>query len=743
MHRFALVTAVASLATGLFAQSNTVVGLDGRLEILDNITYWGRRGAAYPGGEVGLSMRNTMCNPGSVSIPWFAQMQENHPKFGFIITRLVNDRMEQISDRSYCKHAFTSASTNGACGPCNGIGGNQMGVTCSDTYSAGNNASRNNLGPAGEINPWLGTWNHTGSYFDQGDPNVGAPGNIDGAQSPINVGSDPVKNRVTVKESDLQVAGASYYYGIHLIHEGEAVANRGDNIKSRGFTASYSTTTSSWTVANSAVGEAFGSILQHWTGATLNSGGNGNDDGRFFVASKATALGGGQYHYEYAVHNVDNNRGGATLRVPIDPSAVATNFTFRDIDANPLNNWTAARVGNEIVFTAPAGNPLDWNTIYNFGFNANFAPGSSGVQIDEARIGPGGLTVSVGAKAPSGSTFAQVAAFGAGCGNTPPCYGSFYETGYDGFSGYTLTPVAGGYDVTPLSGSWITPAGTALTLTDDSGSSQALPFSFPHANGTTNSLWICSNGFVTAAASGSTSYQSSGAGLLAMGNTTWAAMWRDLNPAAAGSGQVKFDANATRAVVSYDGVYIYQTTTPLSFQLQFYPSGVVHVIYQSIANATQPIVGYSRGQSAGDPGSMDISAALATGIHLCQTEVSGVAGVVLASSTRPVIGTTMSFNTSNIPAGTGAAILILSPTILNPGVDLTGLNMPGCTLYAPLDILFAFATPSTTATYAWGVPNDPTLSGVSAASQVATLSPGINAAGIAMSNALNLLFGIN
>ena len=53
-----------------------------RLEILDDITYWGRRGAAHPGGEVGLSMRNTMCNPGSVSIPWFAQMQENHPKFG-------------------------------------------------------------------------------------------------------------------------------------------------------------------------------------------------------------------------------------------------------------------------------------------------------------------------------------------------------------------------------------------------------------------------------------------------------------------------------------------------------------------------------------------------------------------------------------------------------------------------------------------------------------------------------------
>src|SRR5678816_90820 len=182
--KHAILLSLAVTSAGLLsAQSNTVPGLNGRLEILDNITYWGRRGAAYPGGEVGLSMRNTMCNPGSVSIPWFAQMAENHPKFGFIITRLSNDRMEQISDRSYCKHAFTSASTSGGCGPCNGIGGNMMGVTCSDTYSAGNNASRGNLGPAPEINPWLGTWNHIGSYFDQGDPNVGPPGNNDGVQS--------------------------------------------------------------------------------------------------------------------------------------------------------------------------------------------------------------------------------------------------------------------------------------------------------------------------------------------------------------------------------------------------------------------------------------------------------------------------------------------------------------------------------------------------------------------------------
>ena len=37
--------------------------------------------------------------------------------------------------------------------------GSLMGVNCSDTYGAGNNGDRNWLGPATELDPWLGTWN--------------------------------------------------------------------------------------------------------------------------------------------------------------------------------------------------------------------------------------------------------------------------------------------------------------------------------------------------------------------------------------------------------------------------------------------------------------------------------------------------------------------------------------------------------------------------------------------------------
>jgi len=415
MKHLALLSAATSLVAGLGAQSNTVPGLDGRLTEINNLTYWGRHGATHPNGEVGMSMLNEMCNPGSVNIPWYAPMQPNHPMFGFIIARVSNDRIEQINEWSYCKHAFLSVNVNGPCGSCQNPGtGSLMGLNCADTYSQWNNASRTYLGPPQEIDPWLGEWDPVGSYFDIGDPaQAGYPAAADGSRSLNTNIFDDVDNRVTVDEVDLLTANADYYYGIQLLHRGEAVVNRHDNIAHRGFTPSWNGT--SWSFNNNSEAQAYGSILNRWPGATVHEGGNGNDDGRFFVASKVTGLGGGNYHFEYAVHNVDNSRAGGSFRVPIDASATAGNFSFGDIDTDAANDWTVQRVGNEIVFTAPANNPLEWNTIYNFGFDADFPPGASTIEIDEARVGPGATFVSVQAEVPGGATIATFETFGFGC----------------------------------------------------------------------------------------------------------------------------------------------------------------------------------------------------------------------------------------------------------------------------------------------------------------------------------------
>jgi hypothetical protein len=423
MHRIAIAAALTTLtvAAPLAAQSNTVPGLDGRIVDVNSLTYWGRRGAAYPNGEVGLSMLNFMCNPGSVNIPWFAAMASDHPKFGFIITRVSGGRMVQISDWSYVKHAFLSVNGSGTCGTCivPGVGGAMMGVHCDDTYGAGNNGDRYWLGPPSEIDPWLGTWNPVGSYFDRGDPPVAVAQQTDGVRSLSNAqiaAFDAVKNLVTVKEQDLSVAGAQYFYGIQLIHQGEASANRGDNIASRGFTPVGSA--SGWTTNNSTAPLVYGSILTRWAGATVDGATNGSDDGHFYVGVNVTGPVGGLYHYEYAVHNIDNNRGGAALHIPVCSSAVISNLGFRDIDSNALNDWTGARVGNEVVFSASASNPLNWNQIFNFWFDATVAPAAGQVQVDEARVGTGALSVLVNARIPSGMP--QVTDLGPGCGSPAP-----------------------------------------------------------------------------------------------------------------------------------------------------------------------------------------------------------------------------------------------------------------------------------------------------------------------------------
>ena len=417
-----LLIAIAAVCSDAFAQSNSRgPGYDGALSNISSATYYGRRGAAYPGGELGLAFQNTLCNPGTIPVEWRAPMLPDHPKFSFMVAREVDGRIVQLSDWSYCKHAFLSLNS-GPTSPCSGsciqppAGGQQLGIQCSDVYTAGNNASRTYLGPPVEIDPWLGTWNPVGSYFDIGDPaQSGYPATADGVRS-LNQAvftGDPVENRVTLREADVQTAvgtGVPLFFQIQVIHEGEPVGNRGNNIMSRPFTLTK--TASAW--STSTTGSAsFGSIMSRWSGANMTMAGNGNDDGRFAIAVKVSGPTNGIWHYEYVVHNIDNNRGGASFRLPVCNGARVTNFGFRDIDTDPLNNWTPTYANGEVAFTAPANNPQNWNTLYNFWFDCDVAPTSGNATIDQARVGPGALTVSVPTTVPG----LQPALYlGAGCG---------------------------------------------------------------------------------------------------------------------------------------------------------------------------------------------------------------------------------------------------------------------------------------------------------------------------------------
>jgi hypothetical protein len=349
--------------------------------------------------------------------------------------------------------------------------------------------------------------------------------------------------------------------------------------------------------------------------------------------------------------------------------------------------------------------------------------------------------VSVAAKVPSGSTFAQATNVGVGCGGSS-CQQSFYQlfspaSAFDlANSQWALTFNGSGYTLGPGSGTFAPAAGTTLTLSDDSGSTVNLPFALPYPGGSTNSLWVCSNGFVSAGGN-STSYDPS-VGELLSGTPRWCAAWHDFNPSA--GGQVRVESTPAVVRITYNAVANFSGGGTATFQYQFFPSGNVNVIYQGVGAAgNNYLAGYSRGNSSADPGSWDISANLAGGLSLCASTVPNVA---LASSARPVLGTTINLNTSNIPAGSVIGVAILSVTEYSPGIDLAILGMPGCRLYAGLDVLNNFATPGTTGVYSWNIPNVPAASGMVVMNQSAILKPGINAFGFVTSNAVQLLLGV-
>jgi hypothetical protein len=113
------------------------------------------------------------------------------------------------------------------------------------------------------------------------------------------------------------------------------------------------------------------------------------NDGLFDIASKVTSLGGGQYHYEYAVHNLNSHRSCGSFSIPVG-AATITNVGFHDVtyrngDGESNVNysgtdWTVTISGGvltwatETQLTNPNANALRWGTTYNFRFDADAPP---------------------------------------------------------------------------------------------------------------------------------------------------------------------------------------------------------------------------------------------------------------------------------------------------------------------------------------------------------------------------------
>jgi hypothetical protein len=287
---------------------------------------------------------------------------------------------------------------------------------------------------------------------------------------------------------------------------------------------------------------------------------------------------------------------------------------------------------------------------------------------------------------------------------------------------------------------WHAPTGTNLGLTDDSEITQTLPFTFPYPGGTTTQLAICSNGFISPGLSNGSSYTPDINAWLT-GNPRYCVYWHDLVPS--GSNNVFFDSDPVNGVVyvTWSGVPTYSGGGSNTFQAAFFATGFVEYRYQSTSGqastSVDVMVGWSPGVASRNPGSRDISATMPF-----QTDATDSLPLALASSARPVLGTTINLLTSQIPVGTPAGALIFSFAQHNPGLDLASLGMPGCLQYVGLDVTVVFVGSGTTNSRPVAIPSSPIHAGSHVYCQSATFSPGVNALGVLASNGLNLKLDI-
>ena len=377
---------VCGMLIALAAAAPAYAGKDARLYDVHILSEIARVGD-FPNGQDAIAPETIICNVGDTVIGWHAAMNPDHPFIAYAMYRLQNGRFEQLG-RSWAKHTFFVQSQF-FCGQCVNAGSQALGLGCADTYTNTTNANQFNLGPRQEIDPFTGIWNPCGSYFD------GFP--VDCLRNQGTGGLGPLDHRCVVNDSDLALPGATYCYEAMYIVSGDV--DPSNNIGSKACTMSWLGT--SWFYMTPFDGNPllYGPAVatRYLTGAPNELLGTVSDPGTIYVASKATDLGGGTWHYEYAIYNYNYSRRIRSFAVPAPQEATVSNIEFHDGAGDPTNNWKGefdpacgvVSWQTQTYGNNPAANALIWGALFNFRFDAKVAPGTGLVALDAFLPGDG------------------------------------------------------------------------------------------------------------------------------------------------------------------------------------------------------------------------------------------------------------------------------------------------------------------------------------------------------------------
>ncbi|MBX3396444.1 MAG: PQQ-dependent sugar dehydrogenase [Phycisphaerae bacterium] len=368
--------------------------------------------ANYSGEQVGgvdydaFSVGTYSCNVGTANLQWISGDTGGlglHPVIGQNCYRLYtaadgSSRFEQIG-QSWLKHGFFALQNDLCCTCAGGGGGSALGVGCADPYTASRNGGQSGAGPKWQVNPSNGQHIHPISNPPGYSTNTG--------------------RRLRIKVSDLNEPGALYFVEGQYVSKDDAESGNKDNNGSyRQVTMSGTGTNRTFALAGSTQrGEAGLRAWKDTDNTVTETDVQIPSDGLVIVSAQATALGGGLFHYEYAIQNLNSHRGIKGVSIPVGTGGTVSNIGFRDVpyydgdgeDAVTRDgtDWTGQFSGGIVTWTmndiGANSNALLWGTMYNFRFDCNRAPTTGNMTLTLFRSGsPGSVTASTVVPSSSG-----------------------------------------------------------------------------------------------------------------------------------------------------------------------------------------------------------------------------------------------------------------------------------------------------------------------------------------------------
>ncbi len=293
-----------------------------------------------------------------------------HPFLAMHFYRITNDVLEQIA-QSDLKHAWNTVNNNCPC-----PSGQVMYVGCEDTYGVSNNGNQFYFGPREELNANTVEWTSLGSHFDATPVDDLRDHGVDSGDHGV------LDHRLTIDETQLQVPGAQYVVEAWYIAQGDtdilnSMAHRQVTQQKIGNTWSFSFADSQTTN---------GPAIDLWvspdsTDSSERHTAHDTGTGLLKLAVKVRDLGAGQFHYEYALMNLDFDRQVHSFAIPVLAGAAIENVQFGDGDADSANDWTGVQSAGLLTWSAPSGHALDWGTLVNFRLEANVAPATTAAAL--------------------------------------------------------------------------------------------------------------------------------------------------------------------------------------------------------------------------------------------------------------------------------------------------------------------------------------------------------------------------